>query len=91
VNVAVEVPLPGAAIEVGLKPTLTPVGAPVAVNPIVALNPFRAEVLTVDVPDAPCAAEAAAPEIEKSAAGVTVRFTVAVCIVSRPVPVIVIG
>jgi hypothetical protein len=76
VNVAVELPLPGAAMEVGLNPTVTPAGAPLEDNAIEELNPFNPAVVMVDVPVDPCAAVALVPEIEKSAAEVTVRFTI---------------
>jgi hypothetical protein len=91
VNVAVELPLPGAAIELGLKFTVTPAGAPLADNAIAELNPFSAVVVMVEAPVEPCAAVAAVPDIEKSGAAVTVRFTVAVWVMLRPVPVMVMG
>jgi hypothetical protein len=92
VNVAVEVPLPGAAIDAGLKPTVTPAGAPLAERLTAALNPFNAVVVTVEVPELPwptLTGEEA--EMLKSAGGVTVRFTVAVCVIPPPMPVMVIG
>jgi hypothetical protein len=61
-----------------LKFTVTPVGAPVADSAIAELNPFNAVVVMVEVPVEPAAAVAAVPEIEKSGAAVTVRFTAAV-------------
>lgn len=93
VNVAVELPLPGAMIEVGLNPTVTPVGMPVAESAIAELNPFSAAVETVEVFDAPCAALTAsgAAVMVKSGAAVTVRFTVVLCVWPPPVPVIEIG
>jgi hypothetical protein len=91
VKVAVELPLPGAAIEAGLKPTVTPVGAPLADNAIAELNPFSPAVVIVEVPVDPCAAVAAVPEIVKSAAAVTVRFTNVLCTVPPDVPVMVTG
>ena len=48
--VIVEAPEPGAAIEVGLKVTVTPAGWPVADNATAASNPFKTEVVMVDVP-----------------------------------------
>jgi hypothetical protein len=48
--VTVEVPDPGAAIEVGLKPTVTPLGWPVAERAIAELNPPDTAVVTVELP-----------------------------------------
>lgn len=47
-------PDPGAAIEVGLKLTVTPAGWPVADKAIAELKPSKAEVEIVDVPLLPC-------------------------------------
>ncbi len=52
VNVIVEVPAP--VIEVGLKPTITPVGCPVALKEMPELNPPMTELVMVDVPELPC-------------------------------------
>ena len=49
VMVIVEVPLPGAAMDVGLKLTVTPVG-PVADKAIAELKPPETAVVIVDVP-----------------------------------------
>jgi hypothetical protein len=57
VKVAVDVPEPGAAIELGLKPTVTPVGAPEAVRAIAELNPPEMVVVTVEFPLLPAATE----------------------------------
>lgn len=46
----VEVPEPGAAIDVGLKLTLTPAGWPVADRATAELNPPETAVAIVDVP-----------------------------------------
>jgi hypothetical protein len=91
VNVAVELPLPGAAMEDGSNPTVTPVGAPVADSAMAESNPFNAAVVMVEVPVEPATAVAAVPEIEKSGAAVTVRLTVVLCVSPPPVPVMVIG
>jgi hypothetical protein len=48
--VIVEVPLPGAAIEVGLKLTVVPLGAPVADRLIALLKPPLTVVVIVEVP-----------------------------------------
>lgn len=45
-----ELPEPGAAIEVGLNVTVTPVGWPLAVNATAALNPFDTVVVIVEDP-----------------------------------------
>ena len=92
-KVAVEFPAPGAAIDVGLKPTVTPVGAPVADSPTVALNPFIVVVVTVEVPFVPWAALTAFGDAEmvKSAGVVTVRLTVVLWLLPPPVPVMVMG
>jgi hypothetical protein len=55
VIVIVEVPAP--VMDVGLKPTVTPDGWPLAVKPIEELNPPDTAVVTVDVPLLPCATE----------------------------------
>jgi hypothetical protein len=54
-KVAVEVPLPGAAMVAGLKLTVTPAGWPLAVSDTELLNPFSAVVVIVDVPLLPAA------------------------------------
>ena len=55
VKVAVEVPEPGAAMGVGLKPTVTPVGAPDEVSATAALNPPETVVVMVEFPLLPAA------------------------------------
>lgn len=57
VIVNVEVPEPGAAIDVGLKPTVTPVGRPDAVKPMAALKPPETAVVIVELPLLPCTTE----------------------------------
>jgi hypothetical protein len=57
VRVRVEVPEPGAAIDVGLKPAVTPVGWPVADKATAELKPPETVVVIVDVPLAPCTTE----------------------------------
>ena len=93
VKVAVEVPEPGAAIDVGLKLTVTPEGAPLEDKVMAALKPFRMVVVTVEVPVVPCTTLTAvgAAEIVKSGADVTVRLTVVLCVAPPPVPVMVTG
>ena len=53
-NVSVELPLPGAAIEVGLKVAVTPVGNPEAVRETAELKPPLTEVEIVVLPELPC-------------------------------------
>jgi len=62
VKVAVEVPDPGAAIDVGLKPTVTPAGAPLDDNATAELKPFIVVVVMVEVPADPCATVTAVGE-----------------------------
>ena len=68
VSVSVEVPAPGAAIEVGLKVAVAPVGSPEADSAIALLNPPDTVVVMVVVPDKPCLAltEVGEAEIAKS-------------------------
>ena len=91
----VELPEPGAAIETGVKLTVTPVGCPVADKPTAELNPPEIAVVMVDEPLLPCTtdAEAGDAEMVKSGTGaaVTVRVTVVVFIRPPPEPVTVIG
>ena len=54
-KVAVDVPEPGAAMDVGLNVTVTPVGWPEAVNAIAESNPPETAVVIVEVPLLPSA------------------------------------
>lgn len=92
-TVIVDVPVPGAAIEVGLKVTVCPLPCPEADKVIAELKPPETIVVIVAVPD-----EFLSTEIELGDAemvkpadtpDVTVRETVAVCVSPPPVPVIV--
>ena len=73
---------------------VTPVGWPEAVKAIAALNPPVTVVVIVEVPEQPCATETEVGEAEmlkpEAGAVVTVRLTVAVCVVLPLVPVTVI-
>ena len=93
--VMVEAPDPGAAMDEGLKLTVTPVGCPVADKATAELNPPEIATVTVDEPLLPCTTgtEVGDPEIVKSgvAAAFTVNMTVAVRIRPPPEPVTVIG
>ena len=64
VMVIVEVPEPGAAMDVGLKLTVTPLGWPVADKAIAESNPPETAVVIVDVPLLPCTTETEAGEAE---------------------------
>src|ERR1700677_4940197 len=57
VKVSVELPEPGAAMDVGLKAAVTPVGRPEADKAIAELNPPETVVVMVEVPVAPWAME----------------------------------
>lgn len=63
-NVAVEVPDPGAPIDDGLMPTVTPLGAPDAVSATAELKPFATVEVMVDDPLLPAATEIAAGEAD---------------------------
>lgn len=63
-SVTFELPEPGAAIDVGLKPTVTPVGCPDADNDTAESKPSTAVLVTVDDPFAPCTTETELGEAE---------------------------
>lgn len=63
VIVMVEVPVP--VIEPGLKPTVTPVGWPLAVKVTAESNPPVTVLVMVEVPEAPCATETEVGEAER--------------------------
>jgi hypothetical protein len=67
--VMVDVPEPGAAMDVGLKLTVTPVGWPLAVKATAALNPPETALVIVDVPLLPCTTETEVGEAEMLKAG----------------------
>ena len=54
VKLSVELPLPGAAIDVGLKLAVTPLGSPEIESATDELNPFETEVEIVLAPELPC-------------------------------------
>jgi hypothetical protein len=87
----VDDPDPGAAIVAGLKLTVTPVGWPVADNPITELNPPETAVVIVDFPLEPRATESELGEALMEKPVVTVKVTVVVCVMPPPDPVTVIG
>lgn len=65
VMVMVEDPEPGAGIGLLLKPTVTPVGWPVADKVMAELKPPVALVVIVEFPELPCATETEAGEAER--------------------------
>lgn len=91
VNVRVEDPEPGAAIDVGLNVAVVPVGSPDALRAIAALKPPETAVVMVLVTLAPCMTDTDVGEAAMVNAGAgTVSETVAVCVIPPPVPVTVI-
>jgi hypothetical protein len=95
VMVMVEAPEPGAAMEAGVKLTVTPVGCPVADKATAELKPPEIATVTVDEPLLPCTTdtETGAAEMVKSGVPVevTVNVTVMVCLKAPPAPLTVIG
>jgi hypothetical protein len=93
-RVTLEAPVPGAAMGVGLKPTVTPVGWPLAVKAMAELKLLMAVVVMVDVPLLPWTTETEpgdAPMLKLGGgAAVTVSEIVAFCVTPPPVPVMVI-
>ena len=95
-SVMVEVPEPGAAIDTGLNVAVVPLGSPVALRAIAELKPPEPTVVIVVVnvllPLAPWGTvnEFGEAVMVNAPKGVTVRETVAVCVVPPPAPVMVI-
>jgi hypothetical protein len=91
VNVKVEVPPPGAAIELGLKLAVTPVGTPDAERATAELNPPLTAVDIVVLPELPCTTERLAGDAVTvklgAAAALTVSATVVVWVTPPPVAV----
>ena len=75
-RVSVDVPEPGAAIDVGLKVAVTPVGWPLAVKATAELNPPETVVVIVEEPLLPWVTETEVGEAESVKAGVAVAVTV---------------
>ncbi len=87
-------PVPGAGIGFVVKLTVTPLPCPDADKEIAELNPFKAVVLMVDVPEPPRTTVTEAGEalmLKSGVTPVTVRLTVVVCVIPPPTPVTVIG
>ena len=94
-RVNVDVPEPGAAMDVGLKLAVTPVGAPDAVSAIAELKPPDTAVLMVEAPLLPCATETEVGEAASVKAGLAAAVTVSEIVADSerppPVPVTVIA
>ena len=88
-----DAPIPGAGMVCGLKVTVVPEGIPEADRLTELLKPLMMLVVIVDVPWFPWATLTAAglAAIVKLGCDVTVRFTVAVCLIPPPLPVTVMG
>ena len=88
-RVKVELPLPGAAMEAGLKLAVTPAGNPEADNATAELKPPLTVVEIVELPDVPCVTERLAGEALTVKFGVAaeliVRTIVVVCVTPAPV------
>ena len=91
VKVSVELPLPGAAIEVGLKLAVTPVGRAETDSETAELNPPLTLVESVLLPELPWTTERLAGEALSVnvgvAAALTVRAIIMVWVTPPPVPV----
>lgn len=89
--VAVDVPEPGAAMDAGLKLTVTPVGWPLAVKATAESKPPETAVVIVEVPLLPRTTETDVGEVEIVKLGlagtVTVNETLVVSVVLPEVPV----
>jgi hypothetical protein len=64
-TVIVIVELPAPVIEVGLKPTVTPDGCPVALKVMAPLKPPETVLVMVEVPACPCTTETEAGEADR--------------------------
>ena len=62
-RVMADVPAP--VIDVGLKPTVTPLGCPLALNVIAELNPPVTVLVIVVLPELPCTTVTEAGEAER--------------------------
>ena len=82
-KVTLEVPEPGAAIDVGLNPTVTVLGCPVADKATAESNSSTAVVVTVDEPFPPCTTETAFGDADKVKVGVVL---VGASALIKPVP-----
>ena len=93
VNVRVELPLPGAAIELGLKLAVTPAGKPDTESETTALKPPLIVVEIVLLPEAPWANDKLLGEALTAKSGVAaaliVRETVVLLVMPPPVALMV--
>jgi hypothetical protein len=91
VNVSVELPLPGAAIGLGLKLAVTPVGKPAAESDTAELKPLLIDVEIVVLPEVPCVTDSpegdAATVKSGAVAALTVRATIVVWVAPPPLAV----
>jgi len=86
VRVNVEVPLPGAANEAGLKLAVTPAGSPDADNETAELKPPLTVVVIVVLPELPCVTlnEAGEPVTLKSGVGTFHTSEIGVAVAALP-------
>ena len=93
VMVMVEDPDPGAAMLAGENDAVAPAGSPEAARATAEEKPPETDVVIVAEPEEPCAMDVELGEAEIAKlgveAGVTVKVTVAVCVLLPPVPVMV--
>ncbi|HSK42856.1 MAG TPA: hypothetical protein VLA83_03095, partial [Candidatus Binatia bacterium] len=68
-NVSVELPLPGAAIDVGVKLAVTPLGNPVMESATDELKPFETEVEIVLLAELPCVTDRLVGEALRAKSG----------------------
>jgi metal-sulfur cluster biosynthetic enzyme len=91
VNVSAELPLPGAAMDVGLKLAVSPEDNPEAESDTAELNPPFTAMETVVLPELPCATDKLGGETLRVKSGAVVAFTVSgtvsVCDIPPPLPV----
>lgn len=80
-KVTVELPLPGAPIDAGLKLAVTPAGRPEAESEIAELKPPLTVVEIVLEPELPCATDKLVGEALTVKAGVAAAFTVRATVV----------
>jgi hypothetical protein len=81
VKVTVELPLPGAPIDAGLKLAVTPAGRPEAESEIAELKPPLTVVEIVLEPELPCATDKLVGDALTVKAGVAAAFTVRATVV----------
>ena len=81
VNVRVELPLPGAAMEPGLKLAVTPAGKPEAESEIAELKPPLTAVEMVLLPAPPCVTDKLVGESLSVKLGVAALLTVKATVV----------